>query len=186
MLAEKQLKKNVTTICRNASKEKYNLTKSEMLKWEKEFTEFAKVYMMENFGVQLRIPIKVSNRLKSTCGYFRYSNHYTLHKMRKGAIEIVISADMIAKAMQDPDREMCMYNIYDTLKHELIHYGTYMTHKNFHDGDFDFEDTLRQLKVSSSGSTNIGKRLNDVPYSYYHQEYKNGGYELVRHDYVYE
>ena len=46
--------------------------------------------------------------------------------------------------------------------------------------------TLRQLKVSSSGSTNIGKRLNDVPYSYYHQEYKNGGYELVRHDYVYE
>ena len=70
MLAEKQLKKNVTTICRNASKEKYNLTKSELLKWEREFTEFAKVYMMENFGVQLRIPIKVSNRLNQRADIF--------------------------------------------------------------------------------------------------------------------
>lgn len=106
--------------------------------------------------------------------------------MRKGAIEIVISTNMIAMALQDPCRKIGMYHIYDTLKHELIHYGTYATHKDFHDGDFDFEDTLRQLKVSSSGATNIGKRLNDVPYSYYRKEYKNGGYVLVRHDYVYE
>lgn len=69
MLAEKQLKKNVTTICRNAPSS-YNMTESEMLKWEKEFTEFAKVYMMENFGVQLRIPIKVSNRLKNNVWIF--------------------------------------------------------------------------------------------------------------------
>ena len=57
--------------------------------------------------------------------------------------------------------------IYDTLKHELVHYALSVQGKNFSDGDYDFEHKLYELNISASGSTPIHKRLTKRTLRYY-------------------
>ena len=57
--------------------------------------------------------------------------------------------------------------IYDTLKHELVHYALSVQGKNYSDGDYDFEHKLYELNISSSGSTPVRKRLSERTLRYY-------------------
>ena len=49
--------------------------------------------------------------------------------------------------------------VYDTLKHELVHYALSVQGKNFNDGSYDFEMKLYELNISSSGKTPASKKF---------------------------
>lgn len=104
-------------------------------KWnESRLTVYAYNWLVTEYGIELKIPIKISNRLKSTFGYFRHRS--------KLPIEIQISNNLI----EYHDEEILL----DVFKHELIHYVCFITGKQYKDGSKDFESELRRQGVSST------------------------------------
>lgn len=101
---------------------------------ETKLTVYAYNWLITEYGIELKIPIYISNRLKSTFGYFR-------HKSGK-PMEIQMSYDLLT--YHDDE------TIIDILKHELIHYVCFITGKQYKDGSKDFESELRRQGVHST------------------------------------
>ena len=151
------MKKEKTAIVRVSSKDmnvdefrkKYITLGKDKAKYEKELKAYAEKFLEKNYGTDLTIPIKISGRLTSSGGYFKYWEYI------EGEIaptEILMSERFIASALLDGQEGL--EAILDTLKHELIHYVLCKQGKDFDDGDYEFESELARLGVGASGATN--------------------------------
>ena len=117
----------------------------------KEAKTFANKFLMENFNMRLEIPIKMNGRLSSTLG--RYMSRTYFGEFMPVSIEL--SKTHLTAALIVGDVE----EVYDTLKHELVHYALSVQGKNFNDGSYDFEMKLYELNISSSGKTPASKKF---------------------------
>lgn len=136
------------------------LKEKEMPAFLKEAKAFANNFLIENFNMRLNIPIKMNGRLTSTMGRYLSKRNY-LGNVIPDSIEL--SKRYLLAALIVDDLE----EIYDTLKHELVHYALSVQGKNFSDGDYDFEHKLYELNISASGSTPARKRLSKRTLRYY-------------------
>ena len=106
-----------------------------MNKWnETKLTVYAYNWLITEYGIELKIPIFVSKRLKSTMGYFKHFN--------KKPLEIQLSYDLLTYQEDNV--------ILDVFKHELIHYVCFITGKQYKDGSNDFERELKKQGVNST------------------------------------
>lgn len=154
------MRKTVKTLTVTEYNRLAKLKTKEMPAFLNEAKAFANQFLMENFNMQLSIPIKVNGRLTSTMGRYLSSRSY-LYGVTPKSIEL--SKRYLLAALIVDDLE----EIYDTLKHELVHYALSVQGKNFSDGDYDFEHKLYELNISASGSTPIHKRLSERTLRYY-------------------
>lgn len=109
-----------------------------------ELTRYAERFLMDNYSLDLNVPIVINNRLKNIMGGFVYSD-------KKGAIKVELSGYTLKYGT-----EMI---ILDTLKHELIHYALYTLGKPCRDGQEYFENELKRLGVNRTRSVKIGKYM---------------------------
>ncbi|WP_459198729.1 SprT-like domain-containing protein [Bacillus subtilis] len=99
--------------------------------------EDARIFLSENYNMQLRIPIRRNNRLKKTFGQFIHMDNIP------DCIELSgILLDYGGKAA-----------VLDTLHHELIHYALFELGKPYRDGDLEFESELRKYSVSPTNTS---------------------------------
>ncbi|UNY40642.1 SprT-like family protein [Bacillus phage vB_BauS_KLEB27-1] len=96
----------------------------------------AERFLAEKYDMELGIPIKRNNRLRSTLGWFQHSD-------RDGALDIEISGKLIDYASKA--------EVIDVLHHELIHYALYSAGRSYKDGCVEFEAELKKHGVSSTG-----------------------------------
>ena len=159
-ILERDYDKSVHSIIKLKDKEKYD--------FEQEMKEYAKIFLRQNFNMNLRIPIKIDGRLTRAGGSF----HFFSGK-NKRADMIKMSERFIACAFHD--KEDGVEAILDVLRHELVHYALFEQGKNFSDGDEDFENALKELEIGSSGATPESKRLSKTTNVWYsmHDMYRN-------------
>src|SRR5574344_649385 len=151
------MKKEKTTIVSISSKDmsvnefrkKYITLGKQKYIYEKQLKKYSEEFLEKHYNTELTIPIKISGRLTSAGGYFKYRR---LHGDDKMPMEIQISERFIASAIHDGQEGL--ESILDTVKHELVHYVLCKQGKNFHDGDDDFESELARLDIGASGATN--------------------------------
>lgn len=114
--------------------------------------------------------IKFNNRMRNSLGS---TELFTEDNECNG---IYLSGELFNMSMLDDTHEY----LYDTLKHELVHYALYILNKNYNDGSKDFEDTLKRLDIGSSGTTK-----NAILYKEY-QTYIYAEYGIVKGYYKYD
>lgn len=97
-------------------------------------TNIANQFLKSTYNLELSIPIRVSGRMTAKLGAFvlRGNKPY----------EIVLSKNLIENYSMD--------TIVDVLKHECVHYALYSLGKPFKDGQDEFENELKRLKISST------------------------------------
>ena len=105
---------------------------------EKELLSIGTDFLKETFDMELLIPMKISRRMKSTFGAFRFN------KNTGEPVDIRISGELL-KHHEERD-------IISTVKHECVHYALYMLGKPFKDGEKFFEDTLEMYGIDSTMS----------------------------------
>lgn len=103
-----------------------------------ELETIANDFLKETFDMELEIPILISERMKSTYGYFKAVRN------QKTPIEIRISANLLRYYTEE--------EILGTLKHECVHYALYMLGKPHRDGDPYFEQTLQAFGIPATGT----------------------------------
>lgn len=107
----------------------------------------ADYFLKKNFGMKKEIPIEINSRLTRTHGNFSYFVE------DKKPIKITISKKFVIGAILMGEME----SVLDTLRHELVHYALFVSGKDFSDGEYDFEKTLSDLNIGSSGATTKSK-----------------------------
>lgn len=150
------MKKEQTTIVSISSKKmsvnefrkKYVTLGKQKDTYEKQLEKYAEEFLEKNYDTSLTVPIKISGRLTSSGGYFKYRR---LNGNEKEPMEINISERFIASAIHDGQEGL--EAILDTVKHELVHYVLCKQGKDFSDGDDDFESELARLDIGASGAT---------------------------------
>lgn len=110
---------------------------------ELELTWAADEFLIEEFALELEIPIRISRRMSKTFGSFAFTRSRKTGK--QDAKEIVISANLIEHHPWE--------DVIDTLKHECVHYALFELGKPYRDGDAYFENTLRAHGISSTQTT---------------------------------
>ena len=151
------MKKEKTTIVKVSSKDmsvnefrkKYITLGKQKYIYEKQLKKYSEEFLEKNYNTELTIPIKISGRLTSSGGYFKYRR---VAGGEKEPMEIQISERFIASAIHDGQEGL--EAILDTVKHELVHYVLCKQGKDFSDGDDDFESELARLDIGASGATN--------------------------------
>ena len=102
-------------------------------------TEFANNWLQKTYGIRLEIPIEIRSSLKRTLGYFQH---------KQDAVKEPIKIALASRLFTHYPKEV----VYDVLKHELVHYALYMLGKPHKDGHPYFENELKRLGVSSTGT----------------------------------
>ena len=151
------MKKEKTTIVKVSSKDmsvnefrkKYITLGKQKHIYEKQLKKYSEEFLEKNYNTELTIPIKISGRLTSSGGYFKYRR---VAGGEKEPMEIQISERFIASAIHDGQEGL--EAILDTVKHELVHYVLCKQGRDFIDGDDDFESELARLDIGASGATN--------------------------------
>jgi len=115
-----------------------------------EIENYCKSFLMESYNLDLTIPIKINSRTTTTLGSF-------IHSKKNGAIRLEFSK----KFFQNGE----IVDIYDTMRHECIHYALYVKEKPFRDGDRYFEDELIKYNTTSTGMTDVRYERNVRVYS---------------------
>lgn len=159
-------------ILANGLKNNYNLNKKEMAFFIDKLTMDAKEFLHKNFNLDLNIPIKICNRVKN-----RYGGFY--HTKDGMPIKIVISGKQIKLSMMDANGYEVIQGM---LFHELVHYALCTLGKDYDDGSYDFEMTLANLNVPSSGVTNENRVYSTKNLSYYKLVHYNTweSYDLLK------
>lgn len=156
-------RESVTILEKDYDKSVHNLVKlkdSEKFKFEKEMKDYARVFLRQNFDMVLRIPIKIDGRLTRAGGSFHF---FSGNNKRSDMIKM--SERFIACALHD--EKDGIEAILDVLRHELVHYALFEQGRDFSDGDKDFENTLKELEIGSSGATAKSRRLSKVSNVWY-------------------
>lgn len=109
---------------------------------ENELTLIAKDFLYEHFKLQLQIPIKRNNRLRSTLGRYVMDVH-------GNPVRIELSGNVLTYGKKE--------TIIGVLKHECIHYAYHIQGKNMHDGNPEFELALKQYNAPSTETLKVGK-----------------------------
>jgi len=110
--------------------------------FEKELHEIAKTFLWNNYGIELNIPIKRNNRLRTTLGRFVVSNDHQ-------PLRIEISGNTLKYGTRDA--------IIGVLKHECIHYAFHLQGRPSNDGHPEFEAELKKHHAPSTKTSKIGK-----------------------------
>lgn len=106
-----------------------------------ELKDFAGDFLETNFKIEDTIPIIFNGRL-TRCG-----GRFSFNKIEAKNIEIS-KKNTIHSIMMNKKSE-----IFDALKHELIHYALYTLEEPFYDGDEEFERALAKYDAPSSSTT---------------------------------
>ena len=133
----------------NEFRKKYITLGKQKYIYEKQLKKYSEEFLEKNYNTELTIPIKISGRLTSSGGYFKYRR---VAGGEKEPMEIQISERFIASAIHDGQEGL--EAILDTVKHELVHYVLCKQGRDFSDGDDDFESELARLDIGASGATN--------------------------------
>lgn len=113
------------------------------LRNQKDLTEYAEKFLMENYGLELTHPIIINGRLTSAYGRVMFTHGY------KDVTSIDIAKRLMVFAHQGV--------ILDTLKHELIHYALWKLEKPFDDNDQCFKDELVKHGATGEGEIEVGE-----------------------------
>jgi SprT-like protein len=105
---------------------------------ERKLTNEAKKFLIDAYGIQLDIPVRVNGRLKSTHGVFKHKSS------RKESMSIEIGKTYIENHPWE--------TVYSTLKHECIHYYLYERDLPYKDGHPYFENELKKHGSHSTGT----------------------------------
>lgn len=106
----------------------------------------AKYFLKKNFDMDLKVPVKLNNRLSSTLGRFRY--------YRNG---LPIGVDIQTKFAVSCIIIDKIDILLDVLRHELVHYALFAKGIPNDDGCIEFESKLKELGVGSSNATSLSK-----------------------------
>jgi len=109
---------------------------------EKQLTDYAASFLKTHFNINLTIPIKRNNRLRSTLG------RYVMNSEGK-PLRIELSGTVLVYGSEE--------TIIGVLKHECIHYAYHITGKNMHDGNPHFELALQKFDAPSTETLKVGK-----------------------------
>ena len=109
---------------------------------EEELTQFAERFLQENYGIQLNIPIKRNNRLRTTLGRYVISHH-------QEPLRIEIAGNTLTYGTKEA--------IIGILKHECIHFALHMKGVAYKDGQYPFETELKKHGAPSTKTQMIGK-----------------------------
>ena len=108
---------------------------------EKELTHIATEFLRDNYEMELSIPVRRNNRLRTSLGRYQ-------HTPEDEPIRIEIAGFTIKYGAYEV--------IVDTLKHECIHYALAMRGDPYDDGDPIFEAELRKHNVGSTETNRVG------------------------------
>jgi SprT-like protein len=100
--------------------------------------EEARKFLMEAYGLELTVPVEVNGRLKSTYGRFVYQPR------GRQPLRIEMGKNYI--------EHQEWKTIYETLKHECIHYALFVLGKPHRDGHPVFEAELQKHDSHSTGT----------------------------------
>lgn len=103
---------------------------------QKKLENYARGFLMQAYGMELRIPVQVNGRLKSKNGVFWHTS------TRKESLRIEISKNYIEHQEWE--------TVLSTVRHECIHYALYELDRNYKDGQADFENELVKHKSHST------------------------------------
>ena len=178
------MKKEKTTIVKVSSKDmsvnefrkKYITLGKQKYIYEKQLKKYSEEFLEKNYNTELTIPIKISGRLTSSGGYFKYRR---VAGGEKEPMVINISERFIASAIHDGQEGL--EAILDTVKHELVHYVLCKQGRDFSDGDDDFESELARLDIGASGATNKKLVKSKKPNTWYRaiDVYERESYDII-------
>lgn len=115
------------------------MNKAQLDKMIKELTQDAQEFLMEEFGINLAIPILANGRIKRTLGRFRYRQYNANNRM---ALDIELAKIVLATGYEES---------WDVLKHELIHYALFELGLPHSDNDYEFINACKTRNVLLSG-----------------------------------
>lgn len=101
---------------------------------ELELERIADEFLIENFAMELDVPIVLNGRLSKALGRHVYFRH------AKETVQIELSKDLIRYYDDE--------TVIDVLKHELVHHALLVDGLPHRDGEYYFEKTLKELGVS--------------------------------------
>lgn len=105
---------------------------------QQQIEKLANDFLGKEFGMRLAIPLRISNRMKSTFGVFKFNR-----KTNKPT-EIAMSAEFLKNHSKE--------KIIDVLYHECVHYALFEQGLPYNDGDKTFKRTVDRLGVSRTGT----------------------------------
>lgn len=109
---------------------------------EKELEAIARQFLSRNFQIDLHIPIKRNNRLRSSLG------RYVMD--REGSpLRIELSGYLLTYGKKEV--------VIGVLKHECIHYAFHQKGKPMEDGTYEFEQALKRYGAPSTKTLKVGK-----------------------------
>jgi SprT-like protein len=102
----------------------------------------ARNFLMDKYGMDLKIPIKRNNRLSRSMGRFiaTYSDK-----------PVVIEIAGFTMEYGHPSV------IIDTLEHELVHYAMCELNRPYDDEDYEFQKELQKYNISLTETNKVGK-----------------------------
>lgn len=107
-----------------------------------EMKKFSQTFLKTTYGIDMEIPLTINNRLKTTCGRFRYKIN-----RRTGATS-PLAVEMNGFFVKNNTKDV----VVDVLKHELVHYALFTLGKPHSDGHPVFERELKRLGVVSQST----------------------------------
>lgn len=113
------------------------ITKHNETKVLNDIRKYARMFLKEEYNIDLNIPVELNGRLSLSLGRFTHTS--------KKAIKMDFSKNLV--------KYYDMEEILGTIKHECIHYALFLKNKPFDDGDEYFE---KELKKHGAPSTHTG------------------------------
>lgn len=145
------------------------VTKSQTRPTINEMRRYANAFLLDNYGMELEIPLQINGRLKKTYGRFRF------YDLRKHGKKEPVMIDLNKYFYENNERDV----ILDVLKHELVHYAMFMQDKPFNDGHPVFENELKRLGVISQSNVK-DHSINNKPSTVRVYECNDCGYNFIR------
>ena len=107
------------------------------------YENFAKSFAQSQWGIDLNIPVKFNNRLKSVSGRFRFKRKNFEPVLENRPMDIQLAPQIVKNHDE----------MVGVLKHELCHWYCFISGLDYGDGDKDFE---MELKKAGTFSTYFG------------------------------
>ena len=109
-----------------------------------ELLSYANDFLIKNYGMELNVPLKINGRLKKTYGCFRYLTNRMTGESKELSVELN-KTFVIHNSKED---------VFNVLRHELIHYACFKMNKPHSDGERYFENELKKHNTYSQTDVN--------------------------------
>lgn len=119
---------------------KYEECKNELNEGKiiEELVGYARAYLSDEYNLELLVPIEINRRLSRSVGRFIYQP-----RLRKPVKIEISKKHIILSIMNDT-----FVDVFDTLKHELIHYALFVKELPHRDSDHQFIKECTRQNVS--------------------------------------